>query len=569
MLQRPSAALLAALVYAASLAWLPPLQPPRLAVSIAQLFQLHSGQGVVAFVKALLLWVLLKLLGCIPLGALCVLVFDDQHDAQLRRRRVVLPASAFALGLSFAVAALQVGALPSIWAVSLCWIGGGVGVWIALSARRGPRARRLIVPKLAAATALLLLLAGVAVMLAIQSEPALAERPLPNSDQHRELVNLLRGRDPRKIPDGETRTLRLNQAQLDAALAWGSSLLRARSQAQLHDGGASAQLSIPFRAGRSWVNVTAASQLHVEGGELGFSDPELSIGRLYIPSFMLALAIRSTLSAIEADPDASMVLTALHELSLSPGELSMTYSAVRGRSGLAARLMLGEEVRDQLSASTLAQLTQLLAVLEPSQPGDQRFLRALQSVFQEAAARSSNTSAQIENRAALIALGIALGHPKLARILGERLDDALIRRLEALRDKTTLRGRNDWVRHFSVSAALTVLSAVAPSDAVGMLKEELDADGGSGFSFADLLADRSGTTLALRATESEQGAERAQARLSGVFEVDAVFADASGLPEGIQDAELKAQYGGVGGARFNELSSEIERRVAACPFLRP
>jgi hypothetical protein len=39
--------------------------------------------------------------------------------------------------------------------------------------------------------------------------------------------------------------------------------------------------------------------------------------------------------------------------------------------------------------------------------------------------------------------------------------------------RTTLRGREDWTKHFFVSAALTVLSAQAPSDAVGVSKEEL------------------------------------------------------------------------------------------------
>ena len=58
------------------------------------------------------------------------------------------------------------------------------------------------------------------------------------------------------------------------------------------------------------------------------------------------------------------------------------------------------------------------------------------------------------------------------------------------------RRRADWTRHFTLSGGLTVMSAVGPSDAAGLLKEELDADGGSGFSFGDLMADRAGTTFA-------------------------------------------------------------------------
>ena len=64
-----------------------------------------------------------------------------------------------------------------------------------------------------------------------------------------------------------------------------------------------------------------------------------------------------------------------------------------------------------------------------------------------------------------------------------------------------LRGRPDSARHFWVSAAVTALVGDVVSDAAGLLKEELDAgEGGSGFSFGDLMADRAGTEFARAAT---------------------------------------------------------------------
>jgi hypothetical protein len=120
-----------------------------------------------------------------------------------------------------------------------------------------------------------------------------------------------------------------------------------------------------------------------------------------------------------------------------------------------------------------------------------------------------------------------------------------------------------------VSAALTVLTAVAPSNAAGLLKEELDADGGSGFSFADLLADRSGTAFAEVATRDEESALAMQERLARGFRVDDFFPSAADLPEGISDAQLQSRYGGVGGAPYRHLTAEIERRVAACAAYRP
>ena len=119
-----------------------------------------------------------------------------------------------------------------------------------------------------------------------------------------------------------------------------------------------------------------------------------------------------------------------------------------------------------------------------------------------------------------------------------------------------------------MSAALTVLSAQAPSDAIGLFKEELDAGGGSGFSFGDLMADRAGTTFALLATGDDAAARAIQERLAGGFRVDDFFPEAADLPEDIQDAELQSRYGGVGGPLFRSYAAEVERRLWNCPAYR-
>jgi hypothetical protein len=107
------------------------------------------------------------------------------------------------------------------------------------------------------------------------------------------------------------------------------------------------------------------------------------------------------------------------------------------------------------------------------------------------------------------------------------------------------------------------------SDQVGVLKEELDADGGSGFSFADLLADRSGTAFAVAATRDEEAARAVQERLSHGFRVDDVFPPAADLPEGLPDREFQSRYGGVGGAQYQKVVAELDRRLSRCALLNP
>jgi hypothetical protein len=237
--------------------------------------------------------------------------------------------------------------------------------------------------------------------------------------------------------------------------------------------------------------------------------------------------------------------------------------------GLIARLVWGEEASEATRASVYEHADRLLQALESAPEGDSRFGLALETAFAAARERAalSGQPAQ-ENRDAILALGIVLGHPRLARSVGERLDGDRSSTAVNLFAGTTLRGRADWSRHFAVSAALTVLSAADPSDAAGLLKEELDADGGSGFSFGDLLADRAGTTFAVVATQDDESARRVQERLARGFHVDDFFPPAADLPEGLTDAELQKRYGGVQGARYREQTAELERRLARCAAYR-
>jgi hypothetical protein len=220
-------------------------------------------------------------------------------------------------------------------------------------------------------------------------------------------------------------------------------------------------------------------------------------------------------------------------------------------------------------ASTQAQINRLLAVARRPPQAQPSFGLCLETVFALARDRSVQGDPVAENKAGIFALGVLLGHPRVGELLGSVSagdEDSAARR--ALY-RVALRGRSDWTKHFCVSAVIAILSDEAVSGAAGLLKEELDADtGGSGFSFADLLADRAGTTFAVWATRDETAARALQNRLAGGFRVDDFFPLAADLPEGIPDAQLQSRYGGVGGEAYRRLIEEIERRIAACAAYR-
>lgn len=546
------------------------LDPQARLLGGASLLDVRSTAGALAAVKGLLAWGALQAARFAPLGLLAVLAFPDREGRFARGLRVALPAVVVALALACAALAARAGfTLPGPFELVVPGAGILLGAWAGLAWRRGWWSRLLFLPKLAVLAGAVVLAALVLAGAALEPEPAVPETAPLTSAEKRQIVGRFRGKDPRRIPEGETRTLRLSARELDQLVGWAVGVgARARAMVALVPGGVSGTAAIRLPRTSRWLNLRASVLAGIESGRLSVYEPRLQVGRVTVPPLFLRALAPLAVAGLRGDRDLRRVLPAVERLTLGPEELALTYRRVDMPRGLIARLVWGEEAAEAMREAVEAQLDRLLEVLPGAPPGDARFGRALETAFALARERSAQGSAVEENRAALLALGVVLGHPRLARAVGEKLDDGRSGRAEEVRRETTLRGRDDWTRHFTVSGALTVLSAVAPSDAAGLLKEELDADGGSGFSFGDLLADRSGTTFADRATRDEASAAAMQARLAAGFRVDDFFPVADGLPEGIPDAELQSRYGGVGGALYRRHADEIERRVAACPAYR-
>jgi hypothetical protein len=533
-------------------------------------FEIRSLSGAWSAATGVLLRIGLLWLRAAPLGALAVFALPDGESRLSRLFRVALPAAVVASTLLYlALSARDGWTRPGPFELVLPGIGVLLGVWAGLAWRRGWWSRLVFLPKLAG-LALMIVLAGFALAVAaLDPQPGVPERPPLTSAERRRLVGLFRGKDPRKVPPGETRTVRLSEAELDQLVSWAAGVgLRARTAVSLSPGGVSAAAAVAVpRTGR-WLNVVASTRAGIDRGRLSLAGPSVQVGRITVPPIVMNALAPFVVAGLEGDRDLRRVLPAVESLRLDPNEAVLTYGRVDMPRGLVARLVWGEEPSDRMREAVYGQVDRLLAELATVPAGDARFEAALETAFALARERSAGGSAVEENRAALLALGIVLGHERVARAVGDKLDEERADVADTLRGGTTLRGRADWTRHFAVSAALTVVSAVAPADAAGLLKEELDSDGGSGFSFADLLADRAGTTFAEVATRDEARAEALQARLASGFWVDEFFPRADGLPEGVTDAQLESRYGGVGGPLYRRTAEEIERRVAACAAYR-
>jgi hypothetical protein len=152
-------------------------------------------------------------------------------------------------------------------------------------------------------------------------------------------------------------------------------------------------------------------------------------------------------------------------------------------------------------------------------------------LFRLAVDRGGAADIVAENRAALVVLALyATG-----RGMGELVPAAKQWPQPAWRT-VTLAGRDDFAKHFLLSAAIAAEGGSPLADAIGVYKEIADSRGGSGFSFNDMGANRAGTRFGEVASQSPGRARQlARAVASGVKESD-FMPDVSDLPD--RDLEL-------------------------------
>ena len=219
-----------------------------------------------------------------------------------------------------------------------------------------------------------------------------------------------------------------------------------------------------------------------------------------------------------------------------------------------------------LRADVEARLRNIAAV-GPSLPtGDARFGALLQLAFEPAPTSSVNALEQ--NRAAILAWGITVGTPRLARLVGIDPNSETVKRAIAVGEGTTLLGRSDWPKHYALSAALAVIEHPIISDAGGLMKEQLDAlTHGSGFSFGDLAADRAGVRLAKVAAESEASAKSTQKRIKQSFVLTDFFPAKNVFSENLTVEQFRDQFGGVGTQRYRDEVQRIEAELDSCSAL--
>jgi hypothetical protein len=508
----------------------------------------------------------------LPLGFVATLVVP-RSTGWRRRLPVHVPGLLLAGVLAALVFTVKIGgswSLVAAMGLTIPLLGCLFGAWMGTTWRRGRRARLWLVPKAALLLGLAALGAGVLLWLSLENGPLPFDAARVTSAEKRRLVHLIRRKSPRSLEEGQTHTLQLTPYDINLLFSWGLSLgspeRKAAVQLARDAASLSASVGVPLGRRRSrYLNLTLAGGAGIEKGGLRLHVDRCRLGSLELPCWLLDPLGSMVTSFLHEDRRCRPFVDAIRGMTIEPNAIAVTYGPVRLPPGFREDLFGPSVASAGMLASTRVQIRGLLDLANRSPGAPPSFGTCFETAFALARVRCVDASAVSENQAAIFALAILLGHPRVEEFLGSVLDDRGFETARQTLYRVRLRDRSDWTKHFCVSAALALLSDAVVSDAAGLLKEELDAGaGGSGFSFSDLLADRAGTTFALAAARDEAAARAMQDRLAGGFRVDEFFPPAADLPEGIPDAELQSRYGGVGGEPYRQLMAEIDRRIAAC-----
>ena len=409
-------------------------------------------------------------------------------------------------------------------------------------------------------TLLLFVLAPVALViaagLAIEDAPLVSNTAELPSNAVRRARTIVKAHDPRRLPEGAVRTVRLNQRDLALALDY----LARESGA----GGAKVDISaralrlqmtarVPIKGDsgkRYFVNLDAA----LRESDAGVPSVEaLRIGKLKIPGFvadwLISAWLRHGPGATPERPLSAMV----RAVKMRPRQLAVTYQW---------RPELLNELRTSVLTNEDRQRIRFyheeLASHSEKLPRGASITRLLQPMFKRARSRSRDGDPVAENRAAIIVLAtFGLGRG-LGTVMPESKDWP-----EPVNPRLTLRGRRDFTQHFLTSAGLVVLGGNRFSDAIGLAKEVDDAGFGSGFSFPDIAADRAGTRFAEMALHSTEYARRLQQRVAAGLRDAQLMPSVKGLPETMNRGEFERRFERVGSPAYERMMSQIEQRLDA------
>lgn len=306
-----------------------------------------------------------------------------------------------------------------------------------------------------------------------------------------------------------------------------------------------------------WLNVT----LRAEGPSKEFPRTHLKVGAWSLPPLLSRWALNVARWVLERRVEVPPLDRMVRDFSVQGGMVKAVIS-LPTRAGLVDQM--AGAVANPIDADQVTRIYCALSDRQRKQPSAdfaEQVHRAF-SIEPEGVAQADF------NRAAFIALGILLVDERVADFAKLSVEDLGHCRIPVV--PASIYGRFDWTKHWTLSAAIAVGAGVQLSEAAGEWKELADSlsrqsqfaiGDPSGFSMADLSADRAGFQAASAAVQADS-AERLAAELAKARPEQLLPKQLVQSEDGLTNRQFVQRYGGVDDPRFKARVRGIDAVLA-------
>jgi len=404
---------------------------------------------------------------------------------------------------------------------------------------------------LAGTVLLLVLAAGGLILASLDNQPLVSRSATIAPQSVAQARWLLLTNDPRRLRSGDSRRTAIPAALIDDGVNYlATRFLHGRGALVLAEQTAEIRLTLraSFFPGERYLNLSAT--LQQTAGEPRISAAK--IGALPLPAAFVEFALASGVRLAGYEHEWNLARHAVTELKFEPEHQRVIVGYV-WESALLERARSVAVSRDDLARMRSAQ-EMLAAMLDHQAPGSKMELVTILGPMLDV----SGSDQRENRRAAIFILAAYQSEKNIVSLIPEAANWPRLRPV-----KLTLHGRGDSAQHFVVSAGLAAWAGEPIADAIGLYKELDDARHGSGFSFADLAADRAGTRFGELINKNDA---KLQLLTQGKLNDRDLAPTLDDLPESLNEREFRRQYSNTGSPTYQHLANEIERRLAAMPL---
>lgn len=391
-------------------------------------------------------------------------------------------------------------------------------------------------------------------LLLVSFEPAVPQQLRSTAQSIEAARGALRQLKQAQVASIASAPVRLNNEMLQGLAALANDLVSfGRADAKVSGDVLVVRVGIPLFHGW-WLNTSAM----VQGEHEGFPALKLRAGRLSLP-----------LSAGKPVAELARLLLRAKSVQVPPLDtlvrgLNVDRGVVLAQLNLPRKTGLVDDVVGVGGSEVDSALTARIYCRLAASQGDQP-VAELAGLIRRAFAGAPVRGADRYNRAALVALSFYVVGDR-ARALAPSAGRK-IRSCARPTETILLANRADLAKHWTFSAALRAVLGERSAVTLGQWKELSDSlPDGSGFSFVDLAADRSGIRVAAVATD-ERSAPGAARKLAVITEDELLPRSLLRVREGLSEAEFIGRYGRVETANYQAAVRQIDAELRGAVML--